>query len=312
MADLEIESRLKKLYARALRLGIEKYLITNRCDEVLIEYNVDRLWNDCYKLVLRSSSVTILSPAYTGDHRKALGLFIENGIGSAGWLDGFIALLVDFAKWSEETQGKQPDLTPIVEALTELGCESSELKSLGSVAVSQNVSEKVDMGSKSTSRKKPIPSKPRLFIGSSREALRIAEAVHANLDEDFECTIWTQGVFGLSSANLESLEERLGQSDFAVLVVTPDDVTESRGSKSGSPRDNVIFELGLFMGALGRKRTFLVRPRKADIKIPSDLNGITAATYDENRSDGNLRAATGKACSDIKDAVNAARLAGDN
>lgn len=143
----------------------------------------------------------------------------------------------------------------------------------------------------------------RLFIGSSREGLPIAEAIQGNLDHELECTIWHQGVFGLSAASIESLEKQLTKSDFAVLVITPDDITESRGSMAASPRDNVIFELGLFMGSLGRSRTFVVRPRKADVKMPSDLLGITSATYDDVRSDDNLNAALGKACSDIKRAV---------
>ena len=54
---------------------------------------------------------------------------------------------------------------------------------------------------------------------------------------------------------------------------------ESRKKKQAAPRDNVIFELGLFMGALGRERTFIVKPRHVDIKIPSDLLGVTFIEY---------------------------------
>ncbi len=151
------------------------------------------------------------------------------------------------------------------------------------------------------------PERPRLFVGSSREGMKIAEAIQENLDHDMECTIWTQGVFGLSQTSIESLEQQLQNSEFAVLVIFPDDVTESRGEKAASPRDNVIFELGLFMGILGRSHTFMIRPRYADLKMPSDLAGITVATYDDKRSDDNLRAAVGSACSEIKRAIEKAR-----
>lgn len=68
-------------------------------------------------------------------------------------------------------------------------------------------------------------------------------------------------------------------ADFAALVLTADDQTTSRGKKKASPRDNVIFELGLLMGALGRERVFILKPRNVDVRIPSDLLGVTWIEY---------------------------------
>ena len=93
-----------------------------------------------------------------------------------------------------------------------------------------------------------MSSRPTVFIGSSSEGLDIAEAVQALLDNDCEVTVWTQGVFLLGLSNLENLTRKLGQYDFAVLVLTPDDLVKSRGVEQAAGRDNVIFELGLFMG----------------------------------------------------------------
>jgi predicted nucleotide-binding protein len=75
-----------------------------------------------------------------------------------------------------------------------------------------------------------------------------------------------------------------------------------RGAATAAPRDNIIFEAGLFTGTLGRARTFLVYCRDAKIALPSDLAGVTAATYAE-RSDGNLHAALGPVCTRIKRAL---------
>ena len=47
-----------------------------------------------------------------------------------------------------------------------------------------------------------------------------------------------------------------------------------------APRDNVVFETGLFMGAMGRDRVFVVYDKKAELKIPSDFDGITMAGFD--------------------------------
>ena len=45
----------------------------------------------------------------------------------------------------------------------------------------------------------------------------------------------------------------LDRFDFAILVLTADDLVASRDVLSTAPRDNVLFELGLFMGGLGPK-----------------------------------------------------------
>lgn len=141
--------------------------------------------------------------------------------------------------------------------------------------------------------------RPRIFIGSSSEGLEVAETIQLNLDHTCEVTIWTQGFFNLGGGTLETLVDKLADFDYAILILTPDDMTESRGQALFSPRDNVIFELGLFMGYLGRERTIIVYDRTADLKIPADLAGITAATY-QPHSSGNLEAALGAPCTKLK------------
>jgi hypothetical protein len=145
---------------------------------------------------------------------------------------------------------------------------------------------------------------PFVFVGSSTEGLDIAKAVQANLDFCCECQIWSQGVFGLSEGPMESLIRNAGNYDFAILVVTPDDIVISRGAESPSARDNVLFELGLFIGRIGRDRTFMVIERDAGIKIPSDLTGITPAAFQKPES-GTLQSALGAACTQIEQRVKA-------
>jgi len=106
-------------------------------------------------------------------------------------------------------------------------------------------------------------------------------------------------VFGLSEGTLESLVIAIEEYDFAVLALTPDDLVTSRSLPVQAPRDNVLFELGLFMGALGRNRTYLLFDRTAQLKLPTDLAGVTAATYERHTS-GNLRAALGAAATQIE------------
>jgi len=141
-----------------------------------------------------------------------------------------------------------------------------------------------------------------MFIGSSAEGLPVAEAIQLNLDYACEVTIWSQGVFGLGQGTLESLVDRLGDFDFAALILTPDDVILSRDEVEQSPRDNVLLELGLFIGALGRERSFIVFDRGASLKLPSDLAGVTPATF-QKHSSGNLQASLGAATTQIKGTI---------
>ena len=104
------------------------------------------------------------------------------------------------------------------------------------------------------------------------------------LKSRFGATVYS----GLGLGTLETLVNSLNEFDFAVLVLTPDILT-SRGASSDSPRDNVLLELGLFIGYLGRQRTFIVYNRDNNLKLQSDLAGVTPADYGD-RQDGNIQA----------------------
>jgi CRP/FNR family transcriptional regulator, cyclic AMP receptor protein len=106
--------------------------------------------------------------------------------------------------------------------------------------------------------------------------------MHGSVNHDpMVVRVWTDGVFRASRTSVESLLATVSGSDFAVLVISPDDRVLSRGNEHEGPRDNVLFELGLFMGTIGRERTFMVKPRGIDIKIPTDLLGVTPLDYAE-------------------------------
>jgi hypothetical protein len=144
--------------------------------------------------------------------------------------------------------------------------------------------------------------RPSIFIGSSTEGLEIARSAQVELDKEMEVEIWSQGAFGLSEGTLASLVSVLDRFDFALLVLTADDLVTSRGESRPSARDNVLFELGLFMGGLGVERTFLLFDRTNRPALPSDLAGVTAATFEPHAS-GNLQAALGAPCHLIRKSV---------
>ena len=153
----------------------------------------------------------------------------------------------------------------------------------------------------------PVRKKPRVFIGSSFEGLPIAESIQVNLDYDAETTVWNQALFRPSLTAIESLVESSVSFDFAIIVMTADDTVTKRGKSEPAPRDNLIFELGLFTGTLGRAKTFLVECRDDNLQLPSDLNGVTRVAYGR-RSDNNLTAAVAPVCLRVKEVMGIRRL----
>ncbi|WP_185039106.1 nucleotide-binding protein [Rathayibacter sp. PhB127] len=156
------------------------------------------------------------------------------------------------------------------------------------------------MSPRSTSSPEGLPS---VFIGSSSEGITIAHYLQSALHGHGACeaTIWAQGVFEISQFTLESLANAARRSDFAVLVATADDKADVRGQSRSVARDNVIFELGLFIGVLGRERTYIVVDRDDDLQLPSDLAGLTYLPY--RRNDDNPRVAVAEAALQITEVV---------
>lgn len=122
--------------------------------------------------------------------------------------------------------------------------------------------------------------KPRIFVGSSTEGSKIAAEVKSHLETKLNCEVilWNNpGVFEFNKSALASLMDGRLLYDFAILVATKDDLARFRGFKKFIPRDNVVFEFGLYLGAFGENRTLIIQ--ESDVKLPTDLNGITVPRF---------------------------------
>jgi CRP/FNR family cyclic AMP-dependent transcriptional regulator len=146
--------------------------------------------------------------------------------------------------------------------------------------------------------------KIRVFIVSSVEALPIARAVENAFEHDnFHVVLWPNDVFRIANYPIEDLERELEVADFAVAIAQPDDLVNVRKRKRPAPRDNVIFELGFFMGRLGRTRAILMEPKGEDVKLPTDLKGVTTISYKHATGSG-LSVAMSPACNKLRDHIN--------
>jgi predicted nucleotide-binding protein len=125
----------------------------------------------------------------------------------------------------------------------------------------------------------PTQLLPTMFIGSSTEGLEVARSLQEAMANDCVCTVWPDWVFKLGENTMATLLAEVDKYDFAVLVLSADDKVEVRQVVGATPRGNVIFELGLFMGTLGPSRTFPVFADDKDMFIPNDFAGLTCAHY---------------------------------
>jgi CRP/FNR family transcriptional regulator, cyclic AMP receptor protein len=156
---------------------------------------------------------------------------------------------------------------------------------------------------------RPRAARPRLFVGSSVEGLPVADSVRVAFDHvPVEIVLWSDAgsVFKASRTPIEDLSMALDAFDFAVFAVTPDDMLTLRPGTSAAEelraaRDNVWFEFGLFLGALGRERVFGLTPRGAKIRRPTDLAGVTLLEYEPA---GGANPNVGVACVQIRDRIN--------
>jgi len=124
--------------------------------------------------------------------------------------------------------------------------------------------------------------KKRVFIGSSSEEAKLADAAKKILEKDFDVVIWNDSiwdtaVFKINNNFLNDLLKASLQFDFGLLLGTTDDEVTYRENVMMQPRDNVLFELGLFIGRLGLSKCAFVIDK--ELKVLSDISGISLARF---------------------------------
>ena len=157
--------------------------------------------------------------------------------------------------------------------------------------------------------------KPRIFLGSSGKQAKLLEALTRGLEDIAHVEPWT-AVFNPGTTTLGRLLELTREVDFAAFVFARDDWTGVGGTGSSaiesaqaSPRDNVVFEAGLFGGALGIRRTFILHANGA--KLPTDLLGLTSVRYDPDTTPAIVRQINQKLRKAIAAEGRISRLEGD-
>ncbi|HEV7238963.1 MAG TPA: TIR domain-containing protein [Thermoanaerobaculia bacterium] len=156
--------------------------------------------------------------------------------------------------------------------------------------------------------------KPRIFLGSSGKQEKLVQALTRGLENVAHVEPWTTS-FNPGMTTLERLVELAHEVDFAAFVFARDDWTTANASGAppvdsgeASPRDNVVFEAGLFGGLLGLRRTFVLHAHGS--KLPTDLVGLTAVRYEDASNAAEMRAINQKLRKAIESEGRLARIEG--
>src|SRR6187200_1408074 len=135
--------------------------------------------------------------------------------------------------------------------------------------------------------------KPRIFLGSSKQQEKLLQSLTRGIEDIAHVDPWMTS-FNPGTTTLGRLVELAHEVDFAAFVFARDDWTAANASTAppaeagqASPRDNVVFEAGLFGGVLGMRRTFILHASGA--KLPSDLFGLTCVRYADASTPSEVR-----------------------
>ncbi|SFO75808.1 Predicted nucleotide-binding protein containing TIR-like domain-containing protein [Chitinophaga sp. YR627] len=143
-----------------------------------------------------------------------------------------------------------------------------------------------------------------IFICSSSEALDVVLPLEELLSEKkFSATIWRNGTFGLGQQYIESIIRASKEHDYAVIILSPDGGKNAGENETYCVKDNVIFEMGLFISAFNKERTFFLVENTPQLKLPGYIAGLNTATYVYKSERDLLKIELKNACNAIEKAI---------
>lgn len=270
-------NEIRILYARLKRIKIGQFLMSNEFDCILIEYNFHQIWKNCITSIRNQSTIAMCVPGYSGYAEKALESFLY-------WIFNqeeeqihpfIIEILKSFNKWNLFPL----DLSQIKISLSNLGFTEVEVSQLENERIQAQIPTENRSRGYNDGVDDLLDKKRKVFI------------VHAHGSEIRNDVARYLTEIGLDPVILDeqpsggrSIMEKIeNQSDvsFAIVILTPDDHGRAEGEEitKTRARQNVILELGYFMGRLGRENVCALHAGVEE--LPSDFSGVVYVPYDK-------------------------------
>ncbi|MGN6196844.1 MAG: TIR domain-containing protein [Ginsengibacter sp.] len=273
------DPRLKPLFANLKRLKIGEYFNTKEFDLFILENDLDEMWEECKQIISRKKTVIMVGYHDTEDEEDAFMLFMswyfeqEN----ASFENFIFLILLNFANW----HSTKLDYTGIIRNLIQIGIKKEKVEQF------EKKFEYIQENKPSETKELKTNNNNKLNDGMIRSNKIFV--VHGQDDKSrLELCKFLKDDFKLEPIVLKekpnkSIEtiiskfERLAsECSAAIVLFTPDD--DSGDNKRA--RQNVIFELGYFLGKFHQednRRVIILK--KGNIEIPSDINGVLYLEY---------------------------------
>lgn len=276
---MHVEPKLKPLYANLKRLSIGEYLHTKEFELFMLESGLDETWQACEQEVRRKSSVIILGYHNTEDDEEALMYFLslwhEQYPRSLGKF--VLPLLYNFSVWKPI----KIDYSMVVESLRKLNIPKADLdefiEGYNKIQEGKPLELKKEKVNVDKSNKPTVAQSNKVFIVHGHDDKSRLELCNLLKDDLKLDPIVLQDQANNSIETIIGKFERLASDCSAAIVLfTPDD----NAGDNKRARQNVIFELGYFLGKFHEEKDRkIIILKKGNIEIPSDINGVLYFEY---------------------------------
>ena len=277
-----IEPKLKPLFANLKRLNIGEYLETKEFQLFMLESGIDDMWENCKREVNKGRTVVMLGFHSTEDDELALMYFMSAWYAQRpeNFAGLILPILHNFALWKPI----KIDYKLVIASIRNLGVPSEQVDSF--YKTYENIQKdkpnelKPDAVIVASDTPLAMTASNKIFVVHGHDAVSRLELCNI-LKDDFKLDpVVLQDKPNNSIDTIIGKFERLAsECSSAIILFTPDD----DAGPNKRARQNVIFELGYFLGKFqANKDRKVIILKKGSVEIPSDIAGVLYLSYENS------------------------------
>lgn len=274
-----MDSALKPLFANLKRLKIGRYLSTDDFNHFSLEKDFDEEWEECLKIVKvkrRSFSTITFLQDNENDCETAFGILMNKwyAVEKSSFNSWILEVLLNFANWNKY----KLNFSNVISNLRELNVSKNNLINFATdFRKIQLTKNKVTMKIFESSEIKEQVLTNKVFIVHGHDEKSRLELCNILKDElSLEPVVLLEKPNSSIETIISKFERLANDCTYAIVLLTPDDII----GENKRARQNVVFELGYFLGKFQRTHDRkIIIIKKAGVEIPSDISGVLYLEY---------------------------------
>lgn len=268
---MKIEPELKPLIACLKRIKIGDYLYTKEFELFVLERNLDQLWKSAKNEATKDKTVFIVGYHDTEEEEDAFAILINYlFLNDFDYFGQFVTtVLLVYVNWSKT----KVDINQTYEALKKLDVfEKKELLKFIEQARSIRDTKPAEIEELPKAvPQKEINSKKVFIVHGHDDKSRLEICSLLKSEFQLEPIVLQEQPNESLDTIIAKFERLASDCAMAIVLMTADDVSD----KFTRSRQNVIFELGYFLGKLrGKEERKIIIVKNGNVEIPSDISGV--------------------------------------